>query len=72
MAPVAVLCGNASFGMKFLRRTSIGSIPISAANRSIMRSSDCDASGRPAPRNVVTGVVFVRTPRPWTSIFGIA
>ncbi len=32
------------------RRTSIGSMPISAANRSIARSMAAAASGRPAPR----------------------
>src|SRR5437667_8087517 len=45
-----VLNGNASDGMKFLRRTSAGSIPISSASRSMMRSISNAASGRPAPR----------------------
>ena len=36
--------------MKFLRRTSAGSMPISAANMSIARSTSAVASGRPAPR----------------------
>ena len=49
--------------MKFLRRTSAGSMPISAAKRSIVRSIACAASGRPAPRIVVIGVVFVTTER---------
>ncbi len=58
--------------MKFLRRTSIGSMPSSAANMSIARSIACVASGRPAPRNAEIGVVFVATERPSNSIFGIA
>ena len=33
-----------------MRRTSAGSMPISAANRSIARSIAAVASGRPAPR----------------------
>ena len=56
----------------FFRRTSAGSIPISAANASIARSIACVASGRPAPRNAVVGVVFVTTERPSNSMRGIA
>jgi hypothetical protein len=37
-----------------------------------MRSIACEASGLPAPRTVVTGVVFVTTDVPSTSIRGIA
>ena len=47
--------------MKFLRRTSGGSIPISAANMSMARSIACVASGRPAPRNAPVGVALVAT-----------
>ena len=36
--------------MKLRRRTSAGSIPISAANMSTARSTSAVASGRPAPR----------------------
>ncbi len=35
------------------------------------RSIACVASGRPAPRNAVIGVVFVTTERPSNSIRGI-
>ena len=45
------------------RRTSAGSIPISAANRSIARSIAAVASGRPAPRYAPIGVVVVTTER---------
>ena len=72
MAPEAVVNGKASGEMKFLRRTSAGSSPISAAKRSTARSIAWVASGRPAPRNGPTGVVFVTTACAWTSIFGIA
>ena len=64
--------GKASFGTKFLRRTSAGSSPISAAKRSSARSIACAASGRPAPRIEVVGVVFVTTDRPSTSTLGIS
>ena len=60
-APDAVVTGNASAGMRLRRRTSAGSSPISAANRSIARSIACVASGRPAPRNGPIGVVLVTT-----------
>ena len=66
------MCGNESFEMKFFRRTSAGSSPISAAKRSIARSIACVASGRPAPRREVIGVVFVTTETPSNSSFGIA
>ena len=36
-------------------------MPISAANRSMARSTAAVASGRPAPRYAPTGVVFVTT-----------
>ena len=72
MAPEAVLYGNESRGIRFRRRSSTGSIPSSAASMSIARSIACVASGRPAPRNEVIGVVFVTTERPSTSMRGIA
>ena len=58
--------------MKFVRRTSAGSSPASAAKRSIARSIACAASGRPAPRIEVVGVVLVTTDTVLVSIFGIA
>jgi hypothetical protein len=48
--PARRLYGNASEGTRLRRRTSTGSMPISAANRSIARSIAAVASGRPAPR----------------------
>ena len=59
--PEAVVYGNESASMKFLRRTSAGSSPISAANASTARSIAWAASGRPAPRNAVVNDVFVTT-----------
>jgi len=58
--------------MKFLRRTSAGSRPASAANASNARSIACDASGRPAPRKAVVGVVFVTTETLSNSIRGMS
>ena len=58
--------------MKFRRRTSAGSSPISTANRSSARSIACAASGRPAPRIEVVVVVFVTTETHDASTFGIA
>ena len=58
--------------MRFFRRTSAGSRPASSAKRSIARSIACVASGRPAPRYAVIGVVFVTTETASTSIAGIA
>src|SRR6059036_3191910 len=43
--PLIVLNGNASGGMKFFRRTSAGSMPISSASRSTIRSIRYAASG---------------------------
>ena len=48
--------------MKFLRRSSSGSIPSSAASWSIMTSIMCVASGRPAPRMASVEILFVKTP----------
>ena len=61
MTPVDVANGKASAEMKLRRRTSAGSTPISAAKASTARSIACAASGRPAPRKAVVGVVFVTT-----------
>ena len=47
--------------MKFLRRTSSGSIPSSAASWSIVTSMRWVASGRPAPRIASVGNLFVIT-----------
>jgi len=58
--------------MKFVRRTSAGSRPASAAKRSMARSSACVASGRPAPRIEVVGVVLVTTETVLVSTLGIA
>ena len=60
-APPGVLYGYTSSASRFLRRTSAGSISISAANRSMARSMAAAASGRPAPRNGRIGVVLVTT-----------
>ena len=57
--------------MKLRRRTSAGSMPISAANMSIARSIACVASGRPAPRNAPIGVVLVATAVTSSSIVGM-
>ena len=66
------MTGNASDAKRLRRRTSAGSRPISAANRSIARSIACVASGRPAPRNGPMGVVLVTTLTVSASIVGIA
>ena len=50
LVPVGVVYGKASGATKLARRTSVGSIPISTANRSMARSMAAVASGRPAPR----------------------
>ena len=44
---------------KFCRRSSAGSLPISRAAVSIIRSTRYEASGRPAPRYASTGTVLV-------------
>ena len=57
-------CGR-SFGnsvMKFLRRSSSGSMPSSSASASIVSSMMCVASGRPAPRIASVVNLFVNTP----------
>ena len=69
--PVFGMYGNASGGMKFLRRISTGSMPSSSAAMSRMRSIRWIASGRPAPRYAATGVVFVTTACQLNSTFGI-
>ena len=50
VVPEAVRYGKTSAGIMFFRRTSTGSIPSSAAIRSIARSTSAVASGLPAPR----------------------
>ena len=47
-------------------------MPISAAKRSTMRSRAAAASGRPAPRYEVLGVVVVSTDRQVISTVGIS
>ena len=61
MAPPLLVNGSVKAGSRLRRRTSAGSMPISAANRSIARSITAVASGRPAPRYAPTGVVLVTT-----------
>jgi hypothetical protein len=55
--PVVYFSRN--FGMRLMRRTSAGSMPISAAKRSTIRSIATAASGRPAPRYAVMDALFV-------------
>ena len=62
MNPFAVVNGNCSLLMKFLRLSSSGSMPISAATWSIVVSMACVASGRPAPRIASVVNLFVKTP----------
>ena len=64
--------GKASGATKLLRRTSAGSSPTSAANRSIARSTVAVASGRPAPRKASVGTVLVTTERACDRILGMA
>ena len=64
--------GNDSGGMKLRRRSSLGSIPISAANTSTIRSIASVASGRPAPRYAPIGAVFVVTELVLTATFGMS
>ena len=47
---MTVVCGSVNGAIRLTRRTSAGSIPISAAKMSIARSMAAVASGRPAPR----------------------
>ena len=58
--------------MKLRRRSSAGSIPISAAYMSTARSIICVASGRPAPRTGPIGVELETTEVMSTSIFGMS
>jgi hypothetical protein len=48
--PTGVLYGNASFGMKLIRRSSVRSMPVSRAASSTRRSTRYETFGRPAPR----------------------
>ena len=59
-----VVYGSVKRGTRLRRRTSAGSMPISAANRSTMRSMATAASGRPAPRKAVVEMVLVTTETP--------
>ena len=61
-----------NLGSRFVRRTSVGSRPISAANRSMARSTAAVASGPPGPRYAPTGVVVVTTDRATASARSIA
>lgn len=69
--PVTVAYGKASAGIRFLRRSSAGSIASSAARWSNARSTRYVASGRPAPRYADTGVVLVIAPRENTCTRGM-
>ena len=71
MIPSAVVNGNSSLPMKFLRRSSSGSMPSSAASLSIVSSIQYVASGRPAPRIASVQILFVNTPSIVMSIAGI-
>ena len=64
--------GEGVGGRRFLRRTATGSMPISWANRSTMRSMAAAASGRPAPRYAPTVDVLVTTDRMRTLTSSIA
>ncbi len=63
--------GNTSGGIRFLRRNATGSMPSSAATRSIARSTSAVASGLPAPLYAKIGVAFVTMLRPRQAILGI-
>ena len=57
--------------MKLRRRSSIGSMPISRAALSMVRSSWKVASGRPAPRLASNGTVLVNTAFTLVKISGV-
>jgi hypothetical protein len=57
--------------MKFRRRSSSGSMPSSVASWSMVTSSMCVISGRPAPRIASVMYVFVSTPTMSVRTFGI-
>ncbi len=69
--PIATSAGKSSFGMKFFRRSSSGSIPSSAASCSTITSIRCVASGRPAPRVASVAILLVKTPLAVNLRFGI-
>ncbi len=71
MIPSGVVKGNSSLPMKFLRRSSSGSIPSSPASLSMVSSIQYVASGRPAPRIASVQFLFVNTPSYFSSIAGI-
>ena len=60
--PTATSAGKSSFGMKFLRRSSSGSMFSSCASCSRQTSIMWVASGRPAPRIASVAILFVKTP----------
>ena len=68
--PSGVSYGNSSGWMKFLRRSSSGSMSSSRASLSIVSSIQYVHSGRPAPRMASIGILFVKTPVTLKSIDG--
>ena len=69
--PTATSAGKSSLGMKFLRRSSSGSMPSSCASCSTIISIRCVASGRPAPRVASVHILLVNTPLAVNFRFGI-
>ena len=69
--PIATSAGKSSFGMKFFRRSSSGSMPSSWASCSTITSIRWVASGRPAPRVASVAILFVKTPIALKLRFGI-
>ena len=69
--PIGVSWPLANGGMKFLRRSSNGSIPSSWASWSIVTSIRWVASGRPAPRIASVGNLFVITSATSVSTAGV-
>src|SRR5215831_17254929 len=61
--PTALRYGIASAAIRFLRRSAMRSIPISAAAVSIRRSRAKVTSGRPELRYGLVDIVFVNTAR---------
>ena len=56
---MALVCGNASFAMKFRRRTSTGSSPVVAAILSMTRSITSAGASLPNGRAPAQGDLFV-------------
>ena len=67
-----VVYASRNFGIRLIRRTSAGSMPISAANRSTMRSIATAASGRPAPRYAVIDAWLVTVDTPVNPTFAMS